>query len=139
MGGLMSGDVHVRFREHPRGSFLQLTQLMCVAVNGLMALPPGSTPFFALFFDFLLAFTEDIQPGGINHQIRDFTLGGRFDTDRVCPPADAAVIRAAQRNDRERKNRINKTLHGPQSQPEYTLNHQNSGDGEARITLRSSP
>lgn len=42
-------------------------------------------------------FTEDLQPGGINYQVCDFTPGGRFETDinRLCPPADTAVIRAA--------------------------------------------
>lgn len=47
--------------------------------------------------DFPLAFTEDLQPGGINYQVCDFTPGGRFETDinRLCPPADTAVIRAA--------------------------------------------
>ncbi len=41
--------------------------------------------------------TEDLQPGGINYQVCDFTPGGRFETDinRLCPPADTAVIRAA--------------------------------------------
>lgn len=50
-----------------------------------------------LHVDFPLAFTEDLQPGGINYQVCDFTPGGRFETDinRLCPPADTAVIRAA--------------------------------------------
>jgi hypothetical protein len=26
-----------------------------------------------VFFDFPFAFTKDLQPGGINHQMRDFT------------------------------------------------------------------
>ena len=47
-----------------------------------------------MLFDFPLAFTEDLQPGGINYQVCDFTPGGRFETDinRLCPPADTAVI-----------------------------------------------
>ncbi|BEC45851.1 hypothetical protein VEE53_13490 [Escherichia coli] len=55
----------------------------------------GGVP--AMLFDFPLAFTEDLQPGGINYQVCDFTPGGRFETDinRLCPPADTAVIRAA--------------------------------------------
>jgi hypothetical protein len=32
-------------------------------------------------FDFPFAFTKDLQPGGINHQMRDFTPGERFETD----------------------------------------------------------
>ena len=42
----------------------------------------------------------DLQPGGINHQMRDFTPGERFETDinRLCALADTGVIRAAQRN-----------------------------------------
>ena len=49
-----------------------------------------------MLFDFPLAFTEDLQPGGINYRVR-FHPGGRFETDinRLCPPADTAVIRAA--------------------------------------------
>ncbi|WP_407254305.1 hypothetical protein [Escherichia coli] len=31
-----------------------------------------------MLFDFPLAFTEDLQPGGINHQMCDFTPGGRL-------------------------------------------------------------
>ena len=46
---------------------------MCVAVNGQMQLSPYTTAFFAVFFDFPFAFTKDLQPGGINHQMRDFT------------------------------------------------------------------
>jgi hypothetical protein len=73
---------------------------MCVAVNCQMQLSPYTTAFLAMFFDFPLAFTEDLQPGGINHQMRDFTPGERFETDinRLCAPADTGVIRAAQRN-----------------------------------------
>ena len=37
-------------------------------------------------FDFPFAFTKDLPAGGINHQMRDFTPGGRFETDinRLC-------------------------------------------------------
>lgn len=73
---------------------------MCFCIYSKMQLSPDATTFFAVFFDFLLTFTEDLQPGGINHQMRDFTPGGRFKTDihRLCPFADAAVVRAAQWN-----------------------------------------
>ena len=66
-------------------------------VNGEMQLTPDTAAFLAMLFDFPLAFTEDLQPGGINYQVCDFTPGGRFETDinRLCPPADTAVIRAA--------------------------------------------
>ena len=49
-----------------------------------------------MFFDFPFAFTKDLQPGGINHQMRDFTPGERFETDinRLCALADTGVIRA---------------------------------------------
>jgi hypothetical protein len=65
-----------------------------------MQLSPYTTAFFAVFFDFPFAFTKDLQPGGINHQMRDFTSGERFETDinRLCALADTGVIRAAQRN-----------------------------------------
>ncbi len=65
-----------------------------------MQLSPYTTAFFAVFFDFPFAFTKDLQPGGINHQMRDFTPGERFETDinRLCALADTGVIRAAQRN-----------------------------------------
>lgn len=55
--------------------------------NGLFKANPSS----------LLSTSEDLQPGGINYQVCDFTPGGRFETDinRLCPPADTAVIRAA--------------------------------------------
>ncbi|OCU13693.1 hypothetical protein A6D87_28595 [Klebsiella quasipneumoniae] len=97
---------------------------MCVAVNGQMQLSPYTTAFFAVFFDFPFAFTKDLQPGGINHQMRDFTPGERFETDinRLCAPADTGVIRAAQRNIHQCKNGINKTLRSAQGQPEYAFN-----------------
>ncbi|BDE52299.1 hypothetical protein EEGS01_47580 (plasmid) [Escherichia coli] len=67
---------------------------MCFTVNGEMQLTPDTAAFLAMLFDFPLAFTEDLQPGGINYQVCDFTPGGRFETDinRLCPPADTAVI-----------------------------------------------
>ncbi|EMI38820.1 hypothetical protein MTE2_5493 [Klebsiella pneumoniae VA360] len=114
---------------------------MCVAVNCQMQLSPYTTAFLAVFFDFPFAFTKDLQPGGINHQMRDFTPGERFETDinRLCALADTGVIRAAQRNIHQCKNGINKTLCSPQGQPEHAFNDQNGGDGEIRIALRSSP
>ena len=82
----------------------------------------------------------DLQPGGINHQMRDFTPGERFETDinRLCALADTGVIQAAQRNIHQCKNGINKTLCSPQGQPEHAFNDQNGGDGEIRIALRSA-
>ena len=106
-----------------------------------MQLTPDTAAFLAMLFDFPLAFTEDLQPGGINHQMRDFTSGERFETDinRLCALADTGVIRAAQRNIYQCKNGINKTLRSAQGQPEHAFNDQNGGDGEIRIALRSSP
>ncbi len=106
-----------------------------------MQLSPDTTAFFAVFFDFPFAFTKDLQPGGINHQMRDFTPGERFETDinRLYALTDTGVIRAAQRNIHQCKNGINKTLCSPQSQPKYAFNDQSGGDGEIRIALRSSP
>jgi hypothetical protein len=46
---------------------------MCFCIYSKMQLSPDATTFFAVFFDFPLTFTEDLQPGGINHQMRDFT------------------------------------------------------------------
>ena len=71
---------------------------MCVAVNCQMQLSPYTTAFFAVFFDFPFAFTKDLQPGGINHQMRDFTSGERFETDinRLCALADTGE--SGQRN-----------------------------------------
>ncbi len=114
---------------------------MCVAVNCQMQLSPYTTAFLAMLFDFPLAFTKDLQPGGINHQMRDFTPGERFETDvnRLCPPADTAVIRAAQRNIHQCKNGINKALRSAQGQPEYAFNDQHSRDGKVRIALGPSP
>ncbi len=105
-----------------------------------MQLSPDTTALFAVLSDFPFAFTKDLQPGGINHQVCDFTPGGRFETDinRLCPLTDTGVIRAAQRNVHQGKNGINKTLRSPQGQPEYTFNHQNGGDGEIRIALGPS-
>lgn len=100
-----------------------------------MQLSPDMAAFFAVFFDFPLAFTEDLQPGGINHRVRDFTPGGRFKTeiDRLCPPADTAVIRTEQRNAHQGKNGINEALCSRQGQSEYAFNHQNGSDGKVRI------
>lgn len=78
---------------------------MCVAVNYQMELLPNTTLFFAVFFDFLLTFTENFQPGGINYQIRNFPPSRRFDTDtnRFCPLTDAAVIQTAKRKPHQSK------------------------------------
>ena len=51
---------------------------MCVAVNCQMQLSPYTTAFLAMLFDFPLTFTEGFQPCGINHQMRNFTPGGRL-------------------------------------------------------------
>ena len=51
---------------------------MCFAVNGQMQLSPDTTALFAVLFDFPLTFTEGFQPCGINHQMRNFTPGGRL-------------------------------------------------------------
>ena len=93
-----------------------------------------------MFFDFPFAFTKDLQPGGINYQVCDFTPGGRFETDinRLCALADTGVIRAAQRNIHQCKNGINKTLRSAQGQPEHAFNDQHSRDGKVRIALRSA-
>ena len=55
---------------------------MCFTVNGEMQLTPDTAAFLAMLFDFPLAFTEDLQPGGINYQVCDFTPGERF--ERLC-------------------------------------------------------
>ena len=60
---------------------------MCFAVNGEMQLSPYTTAFFAVFFDFPFAFTKDLQPGGINHQMRDFTPGERLKLTLGTPAA----------------------------------------------------
>jgi hypothetical protein len=49
---------------------------MCFTVNGEMQLTPDTAAFLAMLFDFPLAFTEDLQPGGINYQVCDFTPVG---------------------------------------------------------------
>ncbi len=49
---------------------------MCFTVNGEMQLTPDTAAFLAMLFDFPLAFTEDLQPGGINYRVCDFTPGG---------------------------------------------------------------
>lgn len=105
---------------------------MRLRINGQMQLPPDTLSLFAVLSDFPFAFTEDLQAGGVNHQMRHFTPGGRFktDTDRFCPLTDAAVIQTTQWNVHHGKYRINKTLRSPQGQPEYTFNHQDSRDGE---------
>ncbi|STQ09114.1 Uncharacterised protein [Enterobacter cloacae] len=51
---------------------------MCFTVNGEMQLTPDTAAFLAMLFDFPLAFTEDLQPGGINYQVCDFTPGWAF-------------------------------------------------------------
>lgn len=79
---------------------LQSDDFMCFAVNAQMQFPPNTAAFFAVFSDFPFAFTEDLQPGGINHKMRDLAPCDCFktDTDRLFPPADTDVIRTAQRN-----------------------------------------
>ena len=46
---------------------------MCVAVNCQMQLFAIYDGVLCRVFDFPFAFTKDLQPGGINHQMRDFT------------------------------------------------------------------
>lgn len=77
---------------------------MRLRIHGQMQFSPDSAALFAMLFDFPLTFAEDVQPGGINHQIRDFTPRGRFKTDvnRLCPLADTAVIRATRRSGHEK-------------------------------------
>jgi hypothetical protein len=82
--------------------------------------------------DFPFAFTEDLQPGGINHQVRDLprvTVLKLTLTDfaRLL----TLVIRAAQRNVHQGENGINEALSSPQGQPEYAFNHQNGSDGRS--------
>ena len=43
-----------------------------------MQFSPDTTALFAVLFDFPLTFTEGFQPCGINHQMRNFTPGGRL-------------------------------------------------------------
>ncbi len=114
---------------------------MCVAVNCQMQLSPDTTALFAVLSDFPFAFTKDLQPGGINHQVCDFTPGGRFETDinRLCPLTDTGVIRAAQRNVHQGKNGINvKPCAARRVSRTTAFNHQNGGDGEIRIALGPS-
>ncbi len=129
-------------KVRPSGSVINKAVFLALGINtdGQMQLSPDTAAFFAVFFDFPFAFTEDIQPGGINHQMRDFTPGDRFktDIDRLCPLADTGVIRTAQRNAHQGKNGINEALCSPQGQPEYAFNNQNGSDGNVRIALRSS-
>jgi hypothetical protein len=70
---------------------------MCFTVNGEMQLTPDTAAFLAMLFDFPLAFTEDLQPGGINTRCAISPRVESFETDinRLCPLADTGVIRAA--------------------------------------------
>lgn len=112
--------------------------LQVVEVNRKMS---SRKAYLMLVSKCIFAFTEDFQPGGINHQVRNFTPGLCFkvDVNRLSSFTDTGVIRAAQRNAHQIKNGINKVLSCPQCQSEYTLNHQNGGDSEVRIALRPSP
>lgn len=60
-----------------------------------MQLSPDTVALFAVFFDFLLTFGEDLQSCRINHQMRTLMPAERFKTDvnRLCPLADTCVIR----------------------------------------------
>lgn len=66
-------------------------------INGPIELPSDTTALFTMFFDFPFALTEDLQSCGISHQMRNFTMGGRFKTDvkRLCSFDDTAVVRSA--------------------------------------------
>jgi hypothetical protein len=50
--------------------------ISCVLLSTAMQLTPDTAAFLAMLFDFPLAFTEDLQPGGINYQVCDFTRVG---------------------------------------------------------------
>ena len=45
---------------------------MCFCINGQMQFSPDTTQLLAVLFHFPLAFTEDFQACGINHQMRYF-------------------------------------------------------------------
>ena len=51
---------------------------MPARVNSQMQFSPDTTALFAVLFDFPLTFTEGFQPCVINHQMRNFTPGGRL-------------------------------------------------------------
>ncbi len=55
--------------------------ISCVLLSTARCSLRQMAAFLAMLFDFPLAFTEDLQPGGINYQVCDFTPGGRFETD----------------------------------------------------------
>jgi hypothetical protein len=60
-------------QQHGYGLHIHLASNLLLSQ---MQLSPDTTAFFAVFFDFPLTFTENFQPGGINHQMRDFTRVG---------------------------------------------------------------
>lgn len=64
-----------------------------------------AVPFRVFYFP--IAFAENFQTRGTNRQMNNFTPGGRFkaDINRLCPIADAGVIRGAQRNPHQGKKR----------------------------------
>jgi hypothetical protein len=59
--------------------------------------------------DFPFTFAKDLQTGTVDDQMRDFTTRWRFyaDVNALCSSADQRVVRAAQRQRHEFKNRIN--------------------------------
>lgn len=70
----------------------------------------------------------------------NFTKCGAFerDVDRLSPPADAGIIRATERELHQDKNGINESLHGAQREAKNALQHQNGGNGQLKITLRTT-
>lgn len=59
--------------------------------------------------DFPFAFAKDLQTGSIDDQMLYFTTAWRFYTD-VNALADQGVVRAAQWQVHQLKNRVNETL-----------------------------
>jgi hypothetical protein len=113
---------------------------MCFAIDCQMQLSPDTTALMAVLFDFPLAFTKTFSPvESITRCAISPRVGVlKLTLTELCPLADTAVIRAAQRNVHQGKNGINKTLRRPQGEPEHAFNHQDSGNGKVRIALRSS-
>jgi len=60
------------------------------------------------------------------------------DADGFSPPADAGIIRATERELHQDKNGIDESLHSAQREAKDAFEHQNGGNGQLGITLRTT-
>ena len=76
---------------------------------------PDPAFILAMLALFPFAFTEHLQPGGVDNQMSNGALAGKavFHVHRLGAIADAAVTRRGQRHLHQLKNRVDESFQRP--------------------------